>query len=78
MAPVHMASVAALILAGFGGAAALVSWRRSGSDWPNDSPGVLHRSRMLATLGLGSAALFLLIIITQWIAAFVLNPCFMT
>lgn len=78
MAPVHFASVAAVALAVLGGVAALVSWRRSGSDWPADSPGTLHRSRMLAALGLGSAALFLLIIITQWIAAFVLNPCFMT
>ena len=78
MAPVHLASVAALILAALGGVAALVTWRRSGSDWPQDVAGVLHRSRMFGALGLGSAALFLLIIITQWIAAFVLNPCFMT
>lgn len=78
MAPVHLANAAALILAALGGAAALLTWRRSGSDWPADSPGTLHRSRMLAALGLGSAGLFLLIIITQWIPAFVLNPCFMT
>jgi hypothetical protein len=78
MVPVHLLSVTALILAALGGAAALVTWRRSGSDWPDDVPGTLHRSRMFAALGLGSAALFLLIIITQWISAFVLNPCFMT
>jgi hypothetical protein len=78
MAPVHLASVAAVVLAGLGGLAALLTWRRSGSDWPDDVPGTLHRSRMLATLGLGSAALFLLMILTQWIPAFILNPCFMT
>jgi hypothetical protein len=33
---------------------------------------------MLAVLGLGSAAFFLLVIVTQWISAFVLNPCWLT
>jgi hypothetical protein len=78
MGPVHLASAAALILAALGGAAAVLAWRRSGSDWPADIPGVVHRSRMLGTLGLGSAALFLLMILTQWVPAFVLDPCFMT
>jgi hypothetical protein len=75
MVPVHLASLAALVLAAVGAAAALLTWKHSGSDWPDDVSGALHRSRMLGALGLGSAALFLLMIITQWIPAFLLNPC---
>ena len=78
MLPVHLVSVLALALAVLGGIAALASWRRSGSEWPSDTTGVLERSRMLATLGLGTAVLFLLLVITQWIPAFVLNPCWRT
>ena len=78
MAPVHAASIAALALAALGGAAALVTWRRSGSTWPDDLPGVEQRSRMLGVLGVGAAVFFLFTILTQWIAAFVLNPCWRT
>jgi hypothetical protein len=78
MWPVHLASVAALLVASLGGAAAFATWRRSGSDWPDDMAGVMQRSRMLATLGLGNAAFFILVILTQWIPAFVLNPCWRT
>ena len=78
MAPMHLASVTALILGALGGAAAVTTWRRAGSGWPDDMVGVEHRSRLLATLGLGNAALFLLMILTQWIPAFVLDPCWRT
>jgi hypothetical protein len=78
MMPLHLASVAALALAALGGAAAAVTWRRSGSRWPDDTAGVMQRSRMLAALGLGSAALFLTMIVIQWIPAFVLDPCWLT
>lgn len=78
MLPLHLASAAALALAALGGAAALGTWRRSGSTWPDDKPGVAERSRMLGALGLGMAALFLLMIIAQWIPAFMLNPCWRT
>ena len=78
MAPVHLASIAALVVAALGGAAALITWRRSGSDWPDDSVGVIQRSRMMATLGLGTGAFFLVMILTQWIPAFIFNPCSLT
>jgi hypothetical protein len=78
MAPLHLASVAALALAALGGVAALTTWKHSGSEWPDDLPGVEQRSRMLGTLGLGGAAFFLLMILTQWIPAFVLDPCWRT
>jgi hypothetical protein len=78
MMPLHLASVAALALTALGGAAAAVTWRRSGSSWPDDTAGVVQRSRMLAALGLGSAAFFLTMIVMQWIPAFVLDPCWLT
>jgi hypothetical protein len=78
MVPVHLASIAALIIAGLGGAVALANWKRSGSDWPGEATGVVQRSRMLAALGLGNAALFLVMIVSQWIPAFVLDPCWRT
>ena len=78
MIPMHLASLAAAVLAVLGGAAALLTWKRSGSEWPRDTTGVVERSRMLAALGLGGAVLFLLMILTQWIPAFVLNPCWRT
>jgi hypothetical protein len=78
MVPVHLASIAALIVAALGGAVALANWKRIGSDWPDEAAGVLQRSRMLATLGLGNAALFLVMIVSQWIPAFVLDPCWQT
>lgn len=78
MAPVHLATITALVVAALGGVAALVTWSRSGSDWPNDAPGVVQRSRMMATLGLGAAAFFLVMILAQWVPAFVFNPCLLT
>jgi hypothetical protein len=78
MVPVHLASVAALVVAALGGAAALITWSRSGSDWPDDAPGAVQRSRLMATLGLGAAAFFLVMILTQWIPAFIFNPCWLT
>jgi hypothetical protein len=76
--PLHLASLLALVVAALGGAAALTTWRRTGSDWPNEAGGVEQRSRMLATLGLGNAAFFAIVIIAQWIPAFVLHPCWRT
>lgn len=78
MAPVHLASLAALVIAALGGVAAVATWRRSGSDWPDDVAGIEQRSRMLATLGLGNAGFFMAMIITQWIPVFVLQPCWRT
>jgi hypothetical protein len=76
--PVHAATIAALALCAIGGAAAFISWRRSGSDWPRDVAGALDRSRLLSTLGLGGALIFALLIVTQWIPTFMLEPCWRT
>jgi hypothetical protein len=78
MLPLHAATVAALILAAVGGVVSLVIWRRSGSDWPADAVGPAERGKLFATLGLGGAAFFLMLILSQWIPAFIFNPCLRT
>jgi hypothetical protein len=78
MLPLHAATLAALALAAVGGWVSLVMWRRSGSDWPTEAVGPAERGRLLATLGLGGAVFFLMLILTQWIPAFILNPCLRT
>ena len=78
MLPLHLANLAALLVAGVGGATALISWRRAGSDWPNDAVGPVERGRLLGTLGFGAAVFFAMLILTQWIPAFILSPCLRT
>jgi hypothetical protein len=78
MLPLHAATMAALALAAVGGAVSLVVWRRSGSDWPADTVGPAERAKLFATLGLGGAAFFVMLILTQWIPAFLFNPCLRT
>jgi hypothetical protein len=78
MLPLHAATLAALIVAALGGAVSLVIWRRSGSDWPADAAGPAERAKLFATLGGGGAAFFLMLIFSQWIPAFMFNPCLRT
>ena len=78
MLPLHAATVAALMLAALGGLVSLTMWRRSGSDWPGDAAGAVERGRLFATLGLGGAAFFLMLILAQWIPSFIFNPCMRT
>jgi hypothetical protein len=78
MLPLHLSSIAALLFAAVGGAISLVMWRRSGSDWPRDAVGGMERGRLLATLGLGGAVFFIVLILTQWIPAFIFQPCLRT
>ena len=76
--PLHLASIAALLLAALGGAVALIVWRRAGSDWPGDAVGPAERGRLLATLGFGGAIFFVILILVQWIPVFVFQPCLRT
>jgi hypothetical protein len=78
MLPLHAATVAALVLAALGGVASMVIWRHAGSDWPADGAGPAERAKLFATLGLGGAVFFLMLILSQWIPAFIFNPCLRT
>ncbi len=78
MLPLHAATLAAVLVAAIGGAVSLLMWRRAGSDWPTDAVGPVERGRLLATLGLGGAAFFLMLILAQWIPGFIFDPCLRT
>jgi hypothetical protein len=72
----HAVSVAAVLVAATG---ALVSWRnwtRAGRTESDDERGGARaRSRFLAVSGLVASLFFIVVIIAQWSASFVLHPC---
>jgi hypothetical protein len=73
--PLHGVSLATLGLAVFAGAVSWREWRRSGAGVPDESGGVLSRSRFMATVGILGGAYFSLIILAQWSAKLFLEPC---
>ena len=75
MLPLHLLSLATLLLAAAGGVVAWREWRRTGREWPGEGPGALPRSRFMVALGLLSSPLFALVILAQWVASLFLNPC---
>jgi hypothetical protein len=72
---VHLVHLACLILAVAGLLVAWSSWRSTGETWPGEQGDRLARSRFMSGLGLLLSALFVLVIMAQWIPSFVLNPC---
>ena len=72
---VHGVHLVCLVLASLGALSAWRSWRTAGESWPGDAGGPVSRSRFMAGLGLLTSALFLLVIVAQWIPSFMLNPC---
>ena len=73
--PVHLTHLACLLLALVGLLTAWRSWSTVGTSWPGDAGDPLARSRFMAGIGLLVSAMFLLVIVTQWIPSFVLDPC---
>jgi hypothetical protein len=71
----HTSSLLMLLLALGGGWLAWRDWRRTGGGQPGDGGGAVPRSRFLAVLGLMTSALFALIILMQWMAVLILQPC---
>jgi hypothetical protein len=72
---VHLVHLICLLLAGAGLFTAWSSWRSSGEIWPGEEGGRLGRSRFMAGLGVLLSAMFVLVILAQWIPSFVLSPC---
>lgn len=75
MVPLHLISLATLLLALAGGLVALREWRRAGGEWPGEGHGAESRSRFMAALGMLATPLFALLILAQWIALLTFNPC---
>jgi hypothetical protein len=75
MLPLHLVSLATLLIALGAAAVAWRDWQRAGPEWPGEGGGVLDRSRFMAAIGLGAGALFSLVILAQWLAKLFLDPC---
>lgn len=74
-ATIHVIHAAMLGLAIVAGLIALRCWRTAGRDWPLDDDGPLPRSRFLGAVGVMFSALSALVVLSQWLATFMLNPC---
>jgi hypothetical protein len=75
MLPLHLVSLATLLLAASAAAMAWRDWHRAGPEWPGEGGSVLDRSRFMAAAGLGSGTFFSLVILAQWLAKLFLDPC---
>jgi hypothetical protein len=73
--PLHAVHAGAVVFALAGLLTAWRIWRAEGVEWPAYAGGPLARTRFLAGLGVATSALFLLVLVAQWIPSFVLSPC---
>jgi hypothetical protein len=51
------------------------SWRNVDGGWPADGEGAADRARFLAVVGMLTSAVSFAVLLAQWIAILVLNPC---
>jgi hypothetical protein len=72
--PIHVITLVLLALTCAAGVVSLLHWRRSPKreEYLESRP---DRPRFMAVLGLMSSALFFLVILAEWIPAFVIDPC---
>lgn len=71
----HLAALACVLLAGAGAGLSWHNWRGV-RGWPSDwDQGSAARVRFLSVLGMLTGALFLVVMLAQWIAVFLLDPC---
>jgi hypothetical protein len=73
--PVHLVHLACFLLTLYGLLTARRCWKDTGATWPGEGGDPLARSRFLAGIGLLVSAMFVLVIVAQWIPSFVLDPC---
>ena len=73
--PLHLLTAVMLLVSVAGVVVARREWRRAGRGWPGEGGDVLSRSRFAAVLGLLSSGLFALVIVAQWLAVLLLDPC---
>jgi hypothetical protein len=68
---VHLTCFIFLVIIAVLGVSPLQTWRRAANDREN----VVRTRRFMALVGMMTTALFLLVLIAQWIAAFIVDPC---
>lgn len=72
--PLHLGSLACLVVAAGGATLAWRDWRAVGG-WPGASEEVaVGRTRLMSVVGVMTGSLFVLVIFAQWLAVIVL-PC---
>ena len=74
-APVHLSAALASVVVLAGMALAWRNLRLAGTRGADTGTGGVARTRFLAMLGLGSGALFLVVIVSQWMSTLFLGPC---
>jgi hypothetical protein len=72
---VHIIGIMAVVVAGAGTLAAWRTWMRAGREVPGEGGGAFPRTRFLGAIGLGIGAIFTLILVAQWLAAFFIGVC---
>ncbi|HEU4629781.1 MAG TPA: hypothetical protein VFS08_08535 [Gemmatimonadaceae bacterium] len=72
---IHVTGAVAVLLAAAGTAVAWRAWSRAGREPPGDAGGPVPRARFLAVTGLLTSALFVLLLLSQWVAGFFIAPC---
>jgi hypothetical protein len=73
--PLHLINALSLALTIVGGLIAWLSWNALGMGLPEEEGSTLARSRFIAGIAMLLSGLCGLIIVAQWIAVFVLDPC---
>jgi hypothetical protein len=73
--PVHLVHFACLLLTLYGLLTAWRSWKAAGATWSGEQGDPLARSRFMAGTGMLVSAMFVLVIVAQWIPSFILDPC---
>lgn len=71
----HLVALLALAVAVGCGLLGWRNWNRAGAVWEDGGAGPLPRSRFMAVVGMLVSAHSALVIVAQWIAVFVYNPC---
>jgi hypothetical protein len=71
----HVASCGSLLLALLGAFTAWRNWQKSGRQMQAEAGSPTARSRFMAIVGLLEGGLFSLVILAQWIANFIIDPC---
>jgi hypothetical protein len=71
----HLVNVASLALAMVGAATAWRSWRAEGIGLPEEDGSPLARIRFIAGVAVLLGGICALVIVAQWTAVFLLDPC---
>jgi hypothetical protein len=72
---VHLSGLVAIALALAGAWAGWLVHARADNAQENDGAGAIPRTRFLGTVGLCTSGLFVLLLVAQWAAGFVISPC---